>query len=162
MLMDVLTITIGLGSIGVLLVITARFRPLTKLPPGQFPVGEAQTIDFGRRLDEVNTDLRRVESDIALRMERLEVGFKAFLEDADERIARGNKAWRRVAAAQAREESANSDDSLEEGGQLYAFDDGERAEEGMLPVPQDVEAGTPGGTPLEREKARRRARLGVR
>ena len=89
-------------------------------------------------------------SELEARVEKLERSWNGWMEEADDRIERGNKAWRRVAAARRREEKLEEE---EEWGEFPEGDAGGGEGQTMLPL-SDGMGGFAGGEPGWEEKKR--------
>lgn len=117
--MDFLTPFLTIAGLGG--VFFAIFRLSRSLP------GPVQEVHDG--LQEELRGLRGFDLSLDERLTKLERSLADILEEMEDRIDRGNKAWRRVRAAQKREEESDEQGDLWEG--IPAGDAGGGEEEGM-------------------------------
>ena len=93
---------------------------------------QSRKSDQGRMVSAVELETPPLFYELEARIEKLERSWNGFLEDADDRIDRGNKAWRRVRAAQRREEEQGEDE--EWGAEVSGGNGGGSGQEGMPPL----------------------------
>lgn len=98
---------------------------------------QSRKSDQGQTHPVAELELPPLLFELEARLEKMERSWNGFLEDADDRIDRGNKAWRRVRAAQRREEESGEDE--EWGVEVPGGDAPGGDAQGMLALPAGVE-----------------------